>query len=212
MFFYLKKLNHYRQINLLWKFSLIKLVFFYKVRRRNWAVNKNDGAHGQIVVITWTMSLNVPDSNEEVHDKNIGAVSVPFNGVPKVKKRQILKNEEYNEWCCRYWKSRNSVWRMIWSVRLLKWKLDGEYETKSFQDYNDGEFVCINIRGKKFIVLRENFERFPDTRLGKLVVKCCNFQLMVLVVGQVSNNSAEVEVLPQILWERHTGILLRHVG
>ena len=71
---------------------------------------------------------------------------------------------------------------MIWSVRLLKWKLDGEYETKSFQDYNDGEFVCINIRGKKFIVLRENFERFPDTRLGKLVVKCCNFQLMVLVV------------------------------
>lgn len=43
------------------------------------------------------MSLNVPDSNEEVHDKNIGAVSVPFNGVPKVKKRQILKNEEYNE-------------------------------------------------------------------------------------------------------------------
>ena len=128
------------------------------------------------------MSLNVPDSNEEVHDKNIGAVSVPFNGVPKVKKRQILKNEEYNEWCCRYWKSRNSVWRMIWSVRFLKWELDGEYETKSFQDYNDGEFVCINIRGKKFIVLRENFERFPDTRLGKLVVKCCNFQLMVLVV------------------------------
>ena len=50
-------------------------------------MNKNDGAHGQIVVITWTMSLNVPDSNEEVHDKNIGAVSVPFNGVPKVKKK-----------------------------------------------------------------------------------------------------------------------------
>ena len=43
---------------------------------------------------------------------------------------------------------------------------------KIFQDYNEGDFVCINIRGKKFIVLRENFERFPDTRLGKLVVKC----------------------------------------
>ena len=43
---------------------------------------------------------------------------------------------------------------------------------KLFQDYNEGDFVCINIRGKKFIVLRENFERFPDTRLGKLVVKC----------------------------------------
>ena len=38
-----------------------------------------------------------------------------------------------------------------------------------FQDYDEGDFVCINIRGKKFIVLRENFERFPDTRLGKLV-------------------------------------------
>ena len=54
-------------------------------------MNKNDGAHGQIVVITWTMSLNVPDSNEEVRDKNIGAVSVPFNGVPKVKKETYSK-------------------------------------------------------------------------------------------------------------------------
>ena len=29
--------------------------------------------------------------------------------------------------------------------------------------------MCINIRGKKFVVLRQNFERFPDTRLGQLV-------------------------------------------
>ena len=49
-------------------------------------MNKNDETHGQIVVITLTMSLNVPDTNEEVHDKNIGAFSVPLNGVPKVKR------------------------------------------------------------------------------------------------------------------------------
>ena len=40
---------------------------------------------------------------------------------------------------------------------------------KSFQENNEADFVCINIRGKKFLVLRENFERFPETRLGKLV-------------------------------------------
>ena len=44
------------------------------------------------------MSLNVPnvpDSSEELQDKNTGAFSVPLNGVPKVK--QKWKNEEYNE-------------------------------------------------------------------------------------------------------------------
>ena len=44
-----------------------------------------------------------------------------------------------------------------------------EMRQKSFQENNEADFVCINIRGKKFLVLRENFERFPETRLGKLV-------------------------------------------
>ena len=51
-----------------------------------------------------------------------------------------------------------------------------------FQDYNEGDFVCINIRGKKFMVLKENFERFPDTRLGKLV-KCEMLQVSIKVFG-----------------------------
>ena len=51
----------------------------------------------------------------------------------------------------------------------IKHPLQERNETKSFQENNEADFVCINIRGKKFLVLRENFERFPETRLGKLV-------------------------------------------
>ena len=31
------------------------------------------------------------------------------------------------------------------------------------------DIICINIRGKRFLVLGESFNRFPETRLGKLV-------------------------------------------
>ena len=62
---------------MLTRFFFIKL----EVGTGQWAVNKNMVRQ----LSTLTMSLNVPDNNEELHDKNIGASSVPLNGVPKVK-------------------------------------------------------------------------------------------------------------------------------
>ena len=47
-------------------------------------MNINNETNDRRVVITSTMALNVPDTNEEVHDKNTGAFSVPLNGVSKV--------------------------------------------------------------------------------------------------------------------------------
>jgi hypothetical protein len=31
------------------------------------------------------------------------------------------------------------------------------------------DLVCLNVGGKKFFAVRKNFQRFPATRLGRLV-------------------------------------------
>ena len=31
------------------------------------------------------------------------------------------------------------------------------------------QLVCLNVGGKKFFAVRKNFQRFPATRLGRLV-------------------------------------------
>jgi len=98
------------------------------------------------------MSLNVPESYEnnggETDRKPHGAISVPLNG----KLRDKKMDEHDRTLATMERKNSTTMYKMI--------------------DQPDGsDLLCFNIGGKKFFVMRKNFERFPESRLGLLV--CC---------------------------------------
>ena len=49
-------------------------------------------------------------------------------------------------------------------------------------DQPDGtDLLCFNIGGKKYFIMRKNFDRFPETRLGLLVSKLqTNLKVLVM--------------------------------
>ena len=118
------------------------------------------------------MSINVPEIYEETHqiESNSDTISVPLNGIPKVMGIRKGSNPSRSYFVgtkTRWIEKRQNV---LQSERRGKEKPGvGKMKPKYFQDNFERDFVCINIRGKKFLVLRENLSRFPDTRLAKLV-------------------------------------------
>jgi len=113
------------------------------------------------------MSLNVPESSpatesspasvnhqQENERKPQGAFSVPLNGKIRTNSFTEKKMEDYDRNMSTV--DQNTMYKMA--------------------DQPDGtDLLCFNIGGKKYFIMRKNFDRFPETRLG-LLVRCTNTQ------------------------------------